>query len=152
MKTHLVVRAATEADVPTLLEMGRRFIETSVYREHMAVVPRRQAEVVATMLRQGGCWVLVPADGGSPVGMLGVVLAPLPMTGELAALEAMWWVEPEWRGRGSLAMWRTAEQWAYAQGAVWVQMLQPVDQVALGAVYRRRGYAPIEVAWMKRIA
>ena len=147
------VRVATEADRPALLEMGRRFIESSSYRDHLAVVPQQQSAVIDALLSQGGCWVLdPPPGGGSPVGMLGVVLAPLPLTGELAALEAMWWVEPHARGgMGARRMWLHAEDWARAHGAVWMQMLQPADQPLLADVYRRAGYVAVETAWMKRL-
>ena len=147
----VLVREAEQADMPALLAMGRRFIESSAYAAHMAVVPSRQVEVVETLLAQGGCWVLESPDG-TVVGMLGLVLAPLPLTGELAALEAMWWCEPEWRGHGARQMWWQAEDWAREQGATCIQMIQPVDNVRLGDTYRRAGYVPVETTWHKALA
>jgi hypothetical protein len=147
----MTVRPATEADVPVLIEMGCRFIASSRYAGLMAAVPAQQAQLTATLLAQGGCWVLEGPEG--VVGMLGLVLAPLPMTGELAALECMWWVEPGWRhGASALQMWEEGEAWARNQGATCIQMIQPVGQEALGVLYRRRGYVAVETTWQKPLA
>lgn len=150
----MIVRPATEADTPVLLDMGARFIASSSYAAVMAVVPARQAEVVQMLLEQGGCFVLETQDAieNGIVGMLGLALGPLPLTGELAAMECMWWVEPGYRQhRAALYLWDVAEDWARSQGAVCIQMLQPHGQEALGVLYRRHGYVPIETTWHKRL-
>jgi len=146
----MTIREAVAADTPVLLEMGARFITSSSYAGVMAVVPEWQGKVVEALLDQGGCFVLDTVDG--VVGMLGLLLGPLPMTGDLAAMECMWWVEPDWRhGRAALALWAHGEAWARAQGATCIQMLQPRGQDALGVLYRRHGYVALETTWHKRL-
>jgi hypothetical protein len=146
----VTIRTAVESDLPVLLEMGARFIQSSRYAEVMAVVPEQQSRLFEALLDQGGCFVLESAGG--IVGMLGLLLGPLPLTGEVAAMECMWWVEPGFRHqRAALDLWAFGEDWAASQGAVSIQMLQPSGQEALGVLYRRRGYVPIETMWHKRL-
>ena len=47
--------------------------------------------------------------------MLGLGLAAHPFSGVRLAVEVMWWVEPEARGRGR-ALWRAGERWAAEAG------------------------------------
>ena len=149
------IRPATPADTADLVRMGLQFIAESGYRGLLTPNPDAQAACIAVLLEQGGCWVVVAGDDGivETVGMLGIALTPLPVSGELAGVELMWWLDPQWR-RGTLGvrLLQVGEAWACAQGAIWLQMIQPVGAERLGAFYRRRGFAPIEMTWQKRLA
>lgn len=146
-----MVRLAGEMDRRVLLDMGKRFIASTSYHATTPVRAERLNEVVTALLHQGGCWVLEHDEW--VVGMLGVLIAPVPLTGEPCAMEVMWWVEPDYRGRGgALQMWHAAEAWAEAHGATAMQMLQPVDNAGLATLYGRRGYVPIETVWYRRFA
>ncbi|HEV8474583.1 MAG TPA: GNAT family N-acetyltransferase [Methylomirabilota bacterium] len=146
------IRPATAADTADLVRMGLQFIAESGYRGLLTPNPEAQGACIAVLLEQGGCWVVV-AGADAIVGMLGIALTPLPVSGELAGVELMWWLDPQWR-RGTLGvrLLQVGEAWACAQGAIWLQMIQPVGNVRLGEFYRRRGYAPIESTWQKRLA
>lgn len=146
----MTVRHAGDYDRPILLEMGRHFIDSTSYQATTPVRPEHLDAVVTALLAQGGCWVL--EREGWVVGMLGVLLGPLPLTGEPCAMEVMWWVEPGARrsGQGAVALWHLAEEWARTQGAVGMQMLQPVDNPRLALLYARRGYTAVETTWYRR--
>jgi GNAT superfamily N-acetyltransferase len=145
------IRLATSADTADLVRMGLQFIAESGYRGLVTPSVDAQRAVVELLLEQGGCWVAVAGD--QVVGMFGVALTPLPVTGELAGVEMMWWLDPQWR-RGTLAMrlWMTGETWARDHGALWFQMIQPYGDERTGVLYRRRGYVPLESTWTKRLA
>jgi GNAT superfamily N-acetyltransferase len=78
--------------------------------------------------------------------MLGYVLFPHFLSGELVAGEVFWWVEPGFRGEG-LKLLRAAETRSRAAGAKYLQMIAPNDRVA--AVYKRLDYSFVEAAYQK---
>ena len=145
------IRVASADDKADLVRMGIQFIAESGYRGLLTPVPEQQARVVDVLLEQGGVWVVQAGD--VVVGMLGIALTPLPVSGELAGVEMFWWLDPQWR-RGTLGvrLLQTGERWAREQGCIWLQMIQPCGADRLAEFYRRRGFVPIETTWQKRLA
>jgi GNAT superfamily N-acetyltransferase len=143
-----VIRAATLADVPRLVAMGRRFCAEPIYRD---VWPENvaQLEAMATRLVTGPASVVLVAERDAQVvGMLGLLLYPHHLSGVWVAGEIMWWVEPEARGAG-LALLRHAEAWAAEAGAEQIHMVAPDARV--GSVYQRRGYRRIEETYARPV-
>jgi GNAT superfamily N-acetyltransferase len=141
-----MIRLAVDSDVPRLVEMGLRFLRESSYARHLSENPQQMAEL-AGQLVTSGC-VLVSERDSQIVGMLGYVLYPHFLSGELVAGEVFWWVEPEFRGEG-VKLLRDVERRAKAVGARRMQMISPTDQVA--AVYQRCGYEFVEAAYQKTL-
>lgn len=144
------IRAATLADLPALVAMGRRFCAASSYGEAWREnVPAMEA--LLTRLITGPASVVLVADrADAPVAMLGLLVYPHHVSGVWTAGETVWWVEPEARGIG-LRLLRAGERWAAEAGAEQMQMVAPVsdDRARLGAVYTRRGYRAIETTYSR---
>jgi len=82
-----------------------------------------------------------------------IALTPLPVSGELAGVELFWWLDPQWRrGTTAVRLLELGETWAFANGAVWLQMIQPIGNDRLAEFYRRRGFLALETTWQKRLA
>jgi GNAT superfamily N-acetyltransferase len=127
--------------------MGRRFRRETDYQRHLAENPETMAATARHLVAQGG--VLVSEQpGGALVGMIGWVLFPHFLSGEVIAGEVFWWVEPEHRGQG-LRLMRAAERQARQNGAQKMQMIAPTDAVA--TLYRRFGYEFVEAAYQKAL-
>lgn len=124
--------------------MGLRFRRESEYREVLAENADKMMEL-ASQLARSGCLV-VSERGGRVVGMLGYVIFPHFLSGELVAGEVFWWVEPEERGEG-LKLLRAAEERARSYGAKNFQMIAPNDRV--GALYERLGYRRVETSFQR---
>jgi RimJ/RimL family protein N-acetyltransferase len=139
-----MIRVACEADIPRLVEMGLRFRRESEYVDVLAENAEKMEEL-ARQLAQNGCLV-VSERGGRIVGMLGYVIFPHFLSGELVAGEVFWWVEPEDRGEG-LKLLRAAEDRARSFGAKNFQMIAPNDRV--GALYERLGYRRVETSFQR---
>lgn len=85
------------------------------------------------------------------VGMLALLAAPHPMTGEWQAEEIAWYLESE--ARGSSAHKRLhdeAEAWARSKGCSMIKMVAPHGS-PVGSYYARRGYVPVETSWYKAL-
>lgn len=139
-----MIRLAVARDVPRLVEMGLRFRRESEYNQHLSENAEKMAEL-AGRLAADDC-LLVSEREGLLVGMLGYVLFPHFLSGELVAGEVFWWVEPGFRGEG-LKLLRAAETRSRAAGAKYLQMIAPNDRVA--AVYKRLDYSFVEAAYQK---
>lgn len=143
------LRPAREADVAAIVAMGRRFLTESSYAPHVPVNPVQQAITARWLMAHGA--LLVAERGAGLVGMVGLALVPSPLSGELVASEAMWWVDPAHRGRVGVSLWRAAEAWAVEVGAAVIQMITPAGEEAVARMYERRGYVPLETTWQKRL-
>jgi hypothetical protein len=66
-----------------------------------------------------------------------------PITGQLAASELCWWVDPEARGARARCDGRAGETWARGAGARVFEMIAPNERV--GAFYERLGFERTDI-------
>jgi GNAT superfamily N-acetyltransferase len=141
-----VIRDATPFDTPRLVEMGARFLTETEYRGRVAVNPAQMTATVNMLGDSDVGHVFVLELEGLVVGMIGLLLFPHPISGDLTVSELFWWVEPEHRGRG-IRLLKRAEQWARDHGAVKMHMIAPSDDV--GQMYLRLGYEMLETNYQR---
>lgn len=105
-----------------------------------------------SILSNGAGVLLVGEVEGVPVGAIGGMWYPDPYSGRTIAMEFFWYVRPEHRGYGTKLL-NAFEEWAAGVPADEVRMvhLQHSMPEKLAVLYRRRGYAPIETHWGKRM-
>jgi GNAT superfamily N-acetyltransferase len=144
----VTIRGAFDSDRDRLLEMAAQFVADSSYRAFVGLTSRQVEEHVEMIWRVGA--IFVAEVDGQAVGMIGGLILPNPIVGERWAYEMAWWVDPEHRGRG----WELVERleaWARDRGALRLQLVAP-EGSGIGTIYRRKGYAPIETAYVKELA
>lgn len=148
----MIVRAALKSDVDAIVSMGGRFYATTSYHALAPFDPAAVRELVMHMLGSG---VLLVADSeAGVVGMVGLVLAPMPFNHSVMfAHEVMWWVDPEARSRGAgKALLQAVEQACRERGADVIQMVHLSNSPPeAGAIYERAGYAHTESSYSKRL-
>ena len=141
-----MIREATEADLPRIVELGSRSLVDGPYAGIIDDVPA-QAEKCARMVMQSGK-ILLGEEEGKVVGLIGFIFANHHFSNQPYVAELMWYVEPEHR-KGGIAMhllWE-AEKLATAMGALSFLFTAPNDSVA--AIYKRFGYKQLEVTYTK---
>ena len=149
------IRSARETDLDRIVEMGRRFLASTSYRDVIADNPSQMARLATGLLDHAQGTILVAERVTSPdplpqvVGMIGLFAFEHPIAGERIAGELFWWVEPAHRGIG-LRLLRAAEQWAHDHGATALQMIAPTPDVE--RLYERLGYARVEVHYQRRFS
>lgn len=143
----MLIREATDADVPRLIDMSQRFLLQSTYGTLLAPT-RAQLEVFVGLIRQLGT-VLVGERLERVEAMLGLYVVPHPIDGQLVCEEAAWWVEPAYRG-GSVGprLLEAGEAWARRKNAVVLKMAMPTDN-PVGGFLTRRGYRAAETVYYK---
>jgi GNAT superfamily N-acetyltransferase len=143
-----MIRRATAADVPRVLEMAARFIAETPYRDLIGASATHLADVLENVMADEYGVVLLSGTDAIVAGMIVVIVRPHPYSGESTAFELVWWVDPESRGDG-IRLLRAAEAWATERGVTRMQMVAP--DVRVGALYERLGYQAIEVAYQRSL-
>jgi GNAT superfamily N-acetyltransferase len=145
-----VIRDATEADIPRLVEMGVRFLTETVYAARgVPVNMGALARTMALLILGDRGTVFVAERDGRVVGGIGMLWFENPLSGEPSASELFWYIEPEHRGIG-VRLLKRGEQWARDMGAEKLHMIAPTP--AVSQLYERLGYAYLETTYQKALA
>jgi len=145
-----MIREASEADMPRVVEMGRRFLLESPYRDHLKDDPEALRNAFLSFLQNPQAKMLLFQEGTQTVGMLIFFLFPHYFTGDPTAGEVVWYVIPEARGgMAGLRLLNAAERLASSLGAKRMQMVAPTDRIA--ELYKRRGYTFVESTYQREL-
>jgi GNAT superfamily N-acetyltransferase len=99
-----------------------------------------------------GLLSLVYAPTDRPLGVLLASAQPHPFGPVNYAMETVWWIAPQARGRAANAMLDAYEAWAKEQRCAFCQMAALVSFPRAERIYLRRGYVPIETHYLKTLA
>jgi RimJ/RimL family protein N-acetyltransferase len=139
-----MIRDAQYTDLDRIVEMGRRFRKDTSYDKHLTDNPQRMMELAEKLISNQT--LIVSEREGELIGMLGFVVYPHFISGEIMAGEIFWWVEPEHRGEG-IRLLREMEKRARLAGAKNMQMIAPNQKVA--HFYERMGYEFVEETYQR---
>lgn len=148
-----MIRAATEADIPAIVEMSRRFYVTTSYSAFAAMDDDTVAALSAWLINDGV--LLVAEAGGGPVGMAGLAITPFMFNRDVTtAHEVIWWVNPEAQSAGvGKALLSAIEPACKAKGATAIQMMHLHDSPPqAGEMYLRLGYRLSELCYTKEVS
>jgi hypothetical protein len=137
-----VIRRATADDVPEMVRLCAEFHAYSPYRDVAEFDPEGFAAFAAGVIERGVAFM-------SEEGTLGGVLtSPYFNPGVVFAAELFWWAR-----KGGQQLRAAFEDWGRENGAVAVQFSGLADERAptITRVFRRAGYEPVELAFMKRL-
>jgi GNAT superfamily N-acetyltransferase len=150
------IRHATPDDIEQLVEMGEQFFEESPFRSISTWDAGSFQLTVMSLLSgstQGG--LLVAEDGGKLAGMAAYVIFPLYFNLQTKlAQEVFWFCKPAHRRGLGGALLSELEQDALKNGAqVFISAnLAGERDEAFTRLYQRRGYAPTENVFMRKLA
>lgn len=106
-----MIREAAYEDVPDLVDLGIRFIESGKYRDKIKPNPEALAQMMFGLIDNPYGLLTVLEAKGRTIGMFGAMATLSPYSGEPVAMELFWYVAPESRG-GGVRLLRHAENWA----------------------------------------
>lgn len=137
-----VIRRATHDDVGAIVRMT--FDLAHATRQPLPLSAPRVAGFVAQCLSSEQALALV---AGEPVGgFLVATVAETPLSPIRVGVEHGWWCGPGARGAG-LSLLAAYEAWARGLGLYAIRMSTPAPAASGGLA--RRGFAPVEQAWIK---
>lgn len=138
-----MIREATAADLPRVLEMGRR--HHALCDDPAAYDEASMAGMLSRVLADDSAVCLV-SEGGSLCGAIAPVFFN---AGRVVAVE-LWWHAFD---RSGAALLSAFEDWARSKGAHEVQAaaMQSYRPDAVGRVFRRHGFAPRQAVYAKEL-
>lgn len=141
-----MIRPATRADIPDIVDLGVRHIGESHYAAFITP-DRASMAALARWLVDAPCGLLlIDERAGATQGYIGVAITGHPYSGQPVMSELFWYVDRQARGTG-LQLLRAAEDWARDLGAVHSIMIAPDSRVS--QLYQRLGYARLEEQFIK---
>lgn len=147
-----VIRLATVADVPRIVELGSRSLMEGPYHDILMDNPGVTSELAKKLLTAPNARVLVAEEDGVIVGLFAFIVFDHYYSGESVAGEMVWYTTPEARRGGpALELLWAAEKMAHDLGAKKMQLTAPTDEIA-EAYQKLRGYKRIEVSFQRDIS
>jgi GNAT superfamily N-acetyltransferase len=146
----MIIRPATVADIPWLIEAGERAQKESPnYAELPASSADQYKQLVRILLQPDAVCVRVVGDG---TGFICGALEPAVWFEAVYAVQNLLWVEPLHRGSGRA--WRLIaafEQWARDKGArrIYNGISSGINEEKVGRFYQKMGYAPAGPTFVK---
>jgi GNAT superfamily N-acetyltransferase len=146
------VRNATEADVPAITAMARKFYGTTAYANFTPMSDDTVSGLARTMIDSG---VMLVADrDGELVGMAGLFVGPFLFNNAIkTAHEVVWWVDPDAQGMGAgKALLGAIEPACRARDVHAIQMVHlSTSPPQAAALYERMGYHLSESCYTKEL-
>lgn len=148
----MILRLATGEDRDAVVELAMHFYRSTPYASLLTV---DREFLIAQFIAAMEHGVVLVAETEHPpelVGFLVLIAAIHALSGDRFAEEIGWWVEPAHRyGTLGPQLLRRAEEWARANGCVFLKMIAP-EGSDVGRFYEQQGYRAIETAYFKRVA
>lgn len=149
-----MIRPATEADMPKILEMSMRFYPiTSYWTKSKMELDVEHVSVLILGLIENGMMHVAEIEG-KVVGMIGLVVMPFLFNpAYTTAGEIIWWVEPKhWSEGIGRALLQSVTPQAAKMGIRNIQMIDLANSPAqAGKLYESEGYELTERVWTKVI-
>lgn len=111
------IRAATHKDVEDVVELTGRFWDEHYYSQYGDFSDGNTRMVLHSMIDGPLSVIIVAEDEGSIVGYIAFIVAHVPWGNVSSAAESLWWVLPEYRGRGiGKDLFNAGLEWAEIMG------------------------------------
>jgi len=147
----MTVRLAAMCDQSRVIALLRNFYDAHRDRTPMRFEfdPVYASRLFSThAFDKRACCFVLDADGKAQ-GVLMACAFEHPFARMAYARETVWWIEPDYRGRGALEMLNAYEAWAKAARCSYASMAALQDDDAVLTLYRRRGYELAETHVIK---
>ena len=151
----MIVRKATESDLPKYLVLGECFHVASPMHNVIDFDPVGYSNFYLTSLQNDSVGIWLAEADDVIVGIAGAVAYPLYFNpSALVVQELWWWLTPASRGTGvGGKMFKQIESWAEEKNASALFMIALEDDKALKMekLYVRAGFRPMERTFIKEV-
>ena len=151
----MIVRKATEADLPEYIKLAQAFHTASPMHGSISFDVPGYSQFYLSSLQNDSVGVWLAEVDNNIVGICGAVAYPLYFNpSALVVQELWWWLTPASRGSGAGGqMFKQIEQWAKDKDASALFMIALEDNRAkkMENLYIRAGFKPMERTFIKEV-
>lgn len=150
-----MIRVATLADLPAVVELGKKFLESTILNPIAAYDPGSAWETARDLIESENGEVFVLEKDKQIIGFISGILAPVYWNFSiLAAQQLAFYVLPEHRGFSSLKLLKQWELWASGKGATvfYSGAKRDVRFGKMDKMLDRMGYVELETVHVKGTA
>lgn len=151
----MIVRKATEADLPQYLKLAQAFHAASPMHGSIEFDSLGYSEFYLSSLRNDSVGVWLAESENQIVGICGAVAYPLYFNpSAIVVQELWWWLTPASRGSGAgKQMFNQIEAWAKEKNATALLMIALEDSRVkkMENLYIRAGFRPMERTFIKEV-
>lgn len=147
------LRLASLDDIPYLLDLAKTQYETSGW-DMIPVDYTKARQMFEKFVIEGQkeAMVLISHDKGKAVGVMAAYAFTPLFSNSKVAVEVLWYLEPEYRGRRGVDMKQAFEYWAKLIGAEFVQYgVLSTSPDGLEKLYQRDGMHKSETVYIKKL-
>lgn len=148
----MIVRSATADDIPTLVSMGKAFLEETGLT-FFSFDPETMTASFQGLLATPTAVVLVAEREGIVIGGTGATTTTTLFNhSELLAQELFWYVRPADRGSAGMPLFLALRQWARRAGAhAFSVAAMASSPTGVERFYRRAGFRRMENTWIMEL-
>lgn len=145
----MIIRKATAEDLPAVLELLKEFQEESL-KEYGANI---NAELLRESCENYVATTFIAEQDGKVIGVLAGTVKKVPTFSKPIYHEEVWYVTKAHRLRAGIHLLKTLEEWCEVNGIGAIIMVHMYNSKAdeLDTFYRKSGYSPFEVDYVKLI-
>ena len=151
----MLVRKATEADLPEYIKLAQAFHAASPMHGSIGFDVPGYSQFYLSSLQNDNIGIWLAEIENNIVGICGALVYPLYFNpSALVVQELWWWLTPASRGSGAGGqMFKQIEQWAKDKNASALFMIALEDNRAkkMENLYIRAGFKPMERTFIKEV-
>jgi N-acetylglutamate synthase-like GNAT family acetyltransferase len=151
----MIVRKATEADLPEYIKLAQAFHAASPMHGSIGFDVPGYSQFYLSSLQNDSIGIWLAEIENNIVGICGALVYPLYFNpSALVVQELWWWLTPASRGSGAGGqMFKQIEQWAKDKNASALFMIALEDNRAkkMENLYIRAGFKPMERTFIKEV-
>jgi N-acetylglutamate synthase-like GNAT family acetyltransferase len=151
----MIVRKATEADLPEYIKLAQAFHTASPMHGSIGFDVPGYSQFYLSSLQNDSIGIWLAEIENNIVGICGALVYPLYFNpSALVVQELWWWLTPASRGSGAGGqMFKQIEQWAKDKNASALFMIALEDNRAkkMENLYIRAGFKPMERTFIKEV-
>lgn len=151
------LKLATTEDFATVKKMSLSFLKESPYSNYPKDETKMESIIFSFLLNnEERICILAFSDEDKPIGIIAGYLNEALFTNEKVASEVMWWVHPKYRkrSRAGIELLEAFQHWSRMVGSSYIQMQSLAstdDSGAVDKIYRKYGFVPKEVTYIKEL-
>ena len=152
--TEYIIRDATQEDVLDIVLAVKQFCKEIPHPAWSKINTNKINEIVTSLIDHESGFVKLIDFDGEIVGALIAMVSELPINDFKYAQEIMFWIAPEHRnGKTSIKLINEYTLWSEQVGCDFARLseLDNLLSSRAGVLFKRKGYKPIETAYIREI-